>query len=413
MNDTNLASPNFKADPFPYFEWLREEAPITRAKLPDGRKAWLVTRHADGLAVLADQRFRKDAAAARAKTGAAPQWLPGSLRALSRNMLDVDEPDHRRLRNLVQKAFTPAVVEQLRPRIETLADHLIEQMANKDRLDLIRDYAAPIPVTVIADLLGIPSDVRLRFRRWSEHVVAADASAWHKLRALPAAFALVRFLKSLVRERQRNGGDDLASRLIHAHEEGDQLSADEVVAMAFLLLVAGHETTVNLIGNGLLTLLRHPEAMEQLRTQPDLIGGAVEELLRYSGPLQVATERYAADDLDFRGTLIRKGSLVLVVLASANRDAAAFEHANEFVPTRSPNRHLAFGYGIHYCLGAPLARLEAEIAFRRFIARYPPGTLHLSPKQLQWRPGLTIRGVKSLPVQVSGSLASLPTEAAK
>lgn len=396
-NDPDLASSTFKAAPYGYFAALRDHAPAHSLRLRNGATAWLVSRYDDAVTVLGDPRFAKDPAAAK---GTSPPWLPGPLRALSRNMLDVDEPDHRRLRNLVQKAFTPRVVEQMKPRIEEIAGRLLDAVGRNGTADLIADYASPIPVTVIAELLGVPERHRAKFHRWSTHLVAADTSAWHKLRAIPAGLSFILFLRRLIRSRRAALGDDLLSRLIDVHESGDRLSADELLAMAFLLLVAGHETTVNLIGNGILTLLQHPDEMARLRRDPELIGSAVEEMLRYASPLQMATERYATMEVTVAGVTIPRGALVYVVLAAANRDEAAFRDAARFDVERQPNRHLAFGHGIHYCLGASLARLEGQIAIRALLERFDDIALRPTPA-LRWRQGLVLYGVESLPVRVS------------
>jgi cytochrome P450 PksS len=396
MSDPDLASSEFKANPWDFFASLRGEQPVRSIELRNGATAWLITRYDDAMAVLADARFAKDPSKA---TGAKPPWLPGALRALSRNMLDLDEPDHRRLRNLVQKAFTPRVVEELRPRIESIAAELLDRIAHRGhRADLIADYAAPIPVTIIAELLGVRQRDRAKFQRWSSHLVAADTSAWHKLRAIPSGIAFILFLRRLIRQRRTALQDDLLSRLIEVQDEGDRLNADELLAMCFLLLVAGHETTVNLIGNGVLALLQHPEEMARLRSDPALIGPAIEEMLRYGSPLQMATERYAVDAVNVSGVTIPKGSLVYVVLAAANRDGDAFPDADRFNITRLPNRHLAFGHGIHYCLGAPLARLEGQIAIRALLDRFSEIAL-VGEARLRWRRGLVLRGVESLPVR--------------
>ncbi|HEX2120338.1 MAG TPA: cytochrome P450, partial [Thermoanaerobaculia bacterium] len=267
--------------------------------------------------------------------------------------------------------------------------------------DLIADYAGPIPVTVIAELLGVEHADRPRFHRWSRDIVAADTSARHKLRAIPSGIAFILFLRKLIRTRRAALGEDLLSRLIEVQDAGDRLTADELLAMCFLLLVAGHETTVNLIGNGMLALLKHPDQMSRLREEPALIAPAVEEMLRYGSPLQFATERYATADLEIAGLRIPRGSLVYVVLAAANRDEESFRDAARFDITREPNRHLAFGHGIHYCLGAPLARLEGQIAIRMLLERFV--SIALQPDTLlQWRPGLVLAGLEALPVTIAG-----------
>lgn len=400
--DPDLASSAFKAEPHAWWAHLREQVPVHEVRLRNGATAWLVSRYEDAVAVLGNPRFAKDPHAAKGAAGT-PFWLPGPLRALSRNMLDLDEPDHRRLRNLVQQAFTPRVVEAMRPRIEDIATSLLDAIERRgdNGADLIAEYAAPIPVTVIAELLGVPESDRPKFHRWSSALVAADTSTWHMLRAVPSGLAFVLFLNKLIRRRRLAPGDDLLSRLIQARDSGDRLSADELMAMCFLLLVAGHETTVNLIGNGILTLLENQAEMQRLRDEPQRIPAAIEEILRHSSPLQLATERYATADVEIAGVTIPGGSLVYVALASANRDERAFPDAGWFQPDRLPNRHLAFGHGIHYCLGAPLARLEGEIAIRLLLARFREIHPAETAAPLQWRRGLVLRGVESLPVVVS------------
>jgi cytochrome P450 PksS len=400
----DLASPAFKASPYEYWQMLREHAPVQRISLSGGGAAWLISRYDDAMSVLGDARFAKDPLKARADAGSTPPWMPGPLRALSRNMLDLDEPDHRRLRSLVQKAFTPRVVEEMRPRIEAIAARLLDSIErrNDGRSDLIAEFAAPLPVTVIAEMLGVPESDRVKFHRWSNHIVAADTSRWHKLRAIPSGIAFILFLRRLIRERRAAPGSDLLSRLIEVQEAGDHLSDDELLAMCFLLLVAGHETTVNLIGNGVLALLENPVQMTRLRATPELTEAAVEEMLRYHSPLQLATERYTTAELTVRGTTIPRGALVFVALSSANRDETAFADAAQFDLSRQPNRHLAFGHGIHYCLGAPLARLEGQIAIRSLLDRFSRIDLLSAPSStLRWRRGLVLRGLESLPVRLS------------
>lgn len=403
LDDPDLASSQFKAEPYGHWTLLRHLAPVHSVRLRSGALAWLVTRYDDAVAVLDNPHFVKDPRKAKGDGGSTAPWLPGPLRALSRNMLDLDEPDHRRLRNLVQKAFTPRVVEELRPRIERIATDLLDAIERRgdNGADLIAEYAAPIPVTVIAELLGVDQGDRRSFHRWSKHVVAADTSLWHKLRAIPAGFAFIVFLRRLIGQRREALRSDLLSRLIEVQEEGDRLSADELLAMCFLLLVAGHETTVSLIGNGVLALLENPEQMQRLRDEPALIAAAVEEMLRYSSPLQLATERYATAPVTVGDVTIPRGALVYVVLASANRDERVFSSPAELLPDRQPNRHLSFGHGIHYCLGAPLARLEGQIAIRLLLQRFSEIHLAGDAAHLRWRRGLVLRGVESLPVVVS------------
>jgi cytochrome P450 PksS len=321
------------------------------------------------------------------------------FRPLTRNMLDLDPPDHTRLRALVQKAFSPRLVEETRGRVQVLADDLVEAVRGRGRMDLIRDFALPIPTTVIAEMLGVPADDRHRFHRWSASMISAGSSGWRMLKAVPGALAFLRYIRRLVQARRTDPRDDLVTALVQAEDSGERLSEDELLAMVFLLLVAGYETTVNLIGNGALALLDHPGQMERLRDEPTLIRPAVEELLRYDGPLETATERYAREDVAIAGVTVPRGSMVFAALASANRDARQFADPDALDLAREPNRHLAFGLGSHYCLGAPLARLEGQVAIATLLRRLPGLRLAVPRASLRWRSGLVLRGLKSLPVE--------------
>lgn len=329
--------------------------------------------------------------------------MPAAFAPLARNMLDLDPPDHTRLRALVHKAFTPAIVEGMRARIQQLSDELIDRFRGRRAFDLIREYARPIPTTVIAEVLGVPASDRMRFQRWSGAIVAAN-SPLGIIRALPHVLFFMRYIRRLVEERRRAPREDLLTRLVAAEDSGDRLNADELVAMIFLLLVAGQETTVNLIGNGVLALLENPRQLEALRETPTMIGSAVEELLRFAGPLETATERFAREPVEYGGVTIPAGALVYAVLASANRDNEQFPYPDRLDLKRSPNRHLAFGQGLHYCLGAPLARLETQIAIGNLVAHVPDLRLALAPERLRWKRGLVLRGLRSLSLKgtVSG-----------
>jgi cytochrome P450 PksS len=394
----DIADPAFKANPWPALARLRAERPVAQVRA-GRRSAWLVTRYADAAAALKHPGLAKDKMRALGAKGL-PRWLPRFVHALSRNMLDLDDPDHRRLRALVQPAFSPRLVEGLRPRVATLSAEQLDLIAARGSTDLIADYAAPIPTTIIAELLGIPSEDRSRFRRWTERIVTADTSNWAVARALPSILAFIRYLRGLIERKKADPGDDVISALLAAEAEGDRLSSDEVMAMAFLLLVAGHETTVNLIGNGMLALLEHPDQLDRLRSDPSLIGTAVEEMLRYSGPLMIATERYAREELVIGDSTIPRGALVYVGLASADRDAAFFPDPDCFDVARQPNRHLAFGDGLHFCLGSALARMEAQIAIAAFVDRFPRVRLATGPARLKWKGGATLRGLEALPLEL-------------
>ena len=397
--DVDIASPGFKSDPYPFYARLRSEAPVHRVRLPDRQYAWLIARYDDVAAALKDERLAKDKVAALTTEQAAKQpWVPRMFRPLERNMLDTDPPDHTRLRNLVHRAFTPRLVEQMRGRIQSLADAQLDAARGRGSMDLIRDYALPIPTTIIAEMLGVPEGDRHRFHRWSRSIVAASPSGWGMLKAIPSAVAFLRYIRRLVASRRAAPRDDLLGSLVQAEEAGETLSEDELVAMVFLLLVAGHETTVNLVGNGMLALLRNPTQMERLRADPTLLKSAVEELLRYESPLATATERFAREDMTVCGVTIPRGSLVYAVIASANRDGGQFPEPDALDIGREPNRHLSFGLGPHYCLGAPLARLEGKVAIGTLLDRLPELRLAVTAESLRWRRGLVLRGLEALPV---------------
>jgi cytochrome P450 len=402
MRRADLASPAFKANPYPFYACLRAEEPVCSVLLPDKQIVWLVTRYDDVAMVLKDERFAKESSKALAPEQLAKQpWVPALFRPLTRNMLDLDPPDHTRLRALVQKAFTPRVVEQVRERIRKLTEDLLDGAIQRGRMDLVRDYALPIPTTIIAEMLGVPVQDRHKFHRWSHAIVQSNPSGWRMVRAIPNVVMFLRYIRKLVKARRAKPRDDLVSALVQVEEAGDQLSEDELLAMIFLLLIAGHETTVNLIGNGTLALLEHPDQMEKLRNDPQLIKSAVEELLRHSGPLETATERYTREDVTVANVTIPQGATVYAVLASANRDERHFANPDTLDIAREPNRHLAFGLGIHYCLGAPLARLEGQIAFDTLLRRVSALRLAVSPPALRWRRGLVLRGLEALPVKLS------------
>lgn len=396
----NFLSQEFKADPFPFYARLRAQAPVYRVTLPDKRPAWLVTRYDDALSVLKDPAFAKDRKnALTPEQWAKEPWIPGVFKPLARTMLDLDAPDHTRLRALVHRAFTPRLVEGMRARIQVVTDELLETMPRKRHVDLIADLALPLPVTMIAQVLGIPPQDRHRFHQWSRHIVSVASSAG-MLRAVPNVWAFMRYLRQLFVLRRAEPQDDLVTALVQAEEAGDSLSEDELLAMVFLLLIAGHETTVNLIGSGTLTLLQHPDQMTLLRERPELSASAVEELLRYTSPVEWATERYPREDIVIAGTTIPHGELTLAVIASANRDERQFPDPDRLDLAREPNRHLAFGQGAHYCLGAPLARLEGQIAIPSLLARFPDLRLAGGPAALRWRRGLFLHGLERLPLAV-------------
>jgi cytochrome P450 len=392
----DLTSKEFRQNPYPTYSRLRETSPVCRVRIGRGKSAWLVTRYDDVLASLKDTRFTKDQ---QSLPAAKQAWVPAVFRPLAKNMLDSDPPDHTRLRALVQKAFTPFMIETLRKRIEELTDQLIDKALRKKRFDLITEFALPLPTTIIAELVGVPAEDRNRFHRWSAKVVSLSPTAGPEmLFSIPAALAFLKYIQQQIRTRRTAPGTDLLSALIAAEETGDKLSEDELVAMIFLLLIAGHETTVNLIGNGTLALLENTEQLSKLISNPEMLKSAVEEMLRYYSPVELATERWTREDLLVAGTMIPKGELVFLGLGSANRDPTQFPEPHVFNIDRSPNRHLAFGHGAHYCLGAPLARLEAQIAFTTLLRRLPQLVMAVSRDCLKWRKGFLLRGLRQLPL---------------
>lgn len=398
----NIASPEFKANPYPFFARLRAEEPIYPVTLADKRTAWLVSRYDDVVAVLKDERFIKNRwnAMTSAQVAKMP-WIPKPFMPLMRNILDLDPPDHTRLRALVHKAFTPRLVERMRERVHAVAADLLDAALPRKQLDLIRDFALPLPTTIIAQMLGVASEDQDKFHRWSTALMTLDQTQWGMLRGLPHVMAFMRFIRKLVKARRLNPQDDLATALVQAEEAGDQLSEDELLAMIFLLLIAGHETTVNLIGNGVFALLQHPQQLERLQSDPALIKSGVEELLRFESPLYTATERFASQDTIIAGVRIPRGELVLAAIASANRDERAFQDPDTLDLARQDNKHLSFGLGVHYCLGAPLARIEGQIAIGMLVERARDFRLAVPPGALRWHRGLVLRGLENLPVQAS------------
>lgn len=393
----NIVSPQFKVNPFPFLAGLRTSQSVYRTTLPDKTPVWLITRYEDVAALLKDERFVKNRRTALTSEQLRKMpWAPPMFRPLERNMLDLDPPDHTRLRALVHRAFTPSLIGQMRDRIQALADELLDGVARKGKMDLINDYALPLPMTIITEILGVPTSDRNKFHKWSQ-VLVSLSSPNVTLRVIPSVWMFIRYLRRFLRNRRRDLRDDLTSALIQAEEAGDKLNEDELLAMVFLLLIAGHETTVNLIGTGMLALLEHPDQMNRLRQNPSMIKTAVEELLRYASPVFMSTERHAREDLNIRGVTIPRGGLTLGVIGSANRDETVFENADELDVARDPNKHLSFGQGIHFCVGAPLARLEAQIAINSLLRRMPDLHLSVTPDALRWRPSMFLRGLETLP----------------
>ena len=390
--------PEVHANPYPMYARLRAEDPIHWSPLME---AWVLTRYDDVVAVLTDSRFSADRRQARNRFAdeiARREEEFGPF-GRTRTMLTSDPPEHTRLRRLVSKAFTPRMVEGLRPRIQEIVDELLDAVAQNGRMDVIRDLAYPLPVIVIAEMLGVPPEHRDQFKHWSDEIVGALGGPLVPQETLErsrvAVHELAEYLSGVIVERRREPREDLVSGLIAAEEQGQILSEDEMLATAMLLLVAGNETTTNLIGNGMLSLLRNPDEMERLCADPSQVPAAVEELLRYDGPVQ-ATGRVAMEELEIGGQKVTKGQAVLTVLGAANRDPAQFGKPDELDLDRQPNEHVAFGDGIHFCLGAPLARAEGQIAFETLLRRFAHPRLETD--NLQWGGSFILRGLKSLPI---------------
>lgn len=389
----------FWRDPYPAYSRLRQEAPVRRVVTPDGLRVWLVTRYEDVRMVLADPRLSKELTAAQHLyvRHTAPGVTVRQVNAtVARHMLSTDPPAHTRLRKLVGKTFTTRRVENLRPRVESISTSLLDALGGRDEVDLIGEYAFPLAFTVICELLGLPQADQEQFRQWTQDY---NSSGSPEL-ANSASEAIAAYVSDLIAAQRRLPSDGLLSGLVDATDTGDQLSESELVSLVFLLLSAGHETTVNLIAGGMLALLNHPEQLALLRSDPSLLPTAVEELLRFDSPVNTATHRFTTEPITIGGTTIPLGEFVVVCLASANRDQTRFNDPDRLDVTRSANGHLSFGHGIHYCLGAPLARQEGEVAFRHWLNRYPGIELARPGQPLEYRHSLLMRGPASLPIRI-------------
>ncbi|HRQ36326.1 MAG TPA: cytochrome P450 [Chloroflexota bacterium] len=395
----DLFSATFKRDPFATFARMRQEAPIYAHVSPHGVTTWYITRYEDVLAALKDNdHFVKDVR--NTKEGKPATAVRPTLHQLiNQNMLFADPPDHTRLRALVSQAFTPRRVEQAAPRIQAAADELLDRVAGAGQLELIADYALPLPVVVICEMLGIPADDQADVADWSQAIISPGGRGLGQRIRKQKMRALVDYFERMFADRRRQPQDDLVTALVQARmAEGDRLSEAELSSMVALLLVTGHETTVNLIGNGALALLQNPAQLSWLRANAWGWGTAVEELLRYDGPVETSTTRWVRADFTFKGHSMRRGDVVRVSLASANRDATQFTDPDVLDVARADNKHLAFGHGIHYCLGAPLARLEGQIGLQTLFGRFPHLRLAVPPEELAWRPGVLFRGLDQLPL---------------
>jgi pimeloyl-[acyl-carrier protein] synthase len=394
----NPLSADLRYDPHPLFKRLREKDPVHYSEVFQG---WVVTRYDDVLSILRDSRWAADRMKiddSRIADRVNQDTVQNQV--MARTMLTVDPPDHTRLRNLVNKAFTPRSVERVRPRTQEIVDHLLDEMDGAADADVIRDLAYPLPVIVIAEMLGVPPEDRSRFKKWSSELVQTlgfDEDPEKAAIADQAVLDLVDYFREVIQQRKVEPREDLISGLIAAHEGSDALTEDEMLGTLILLLVAGNETTTNLIGNGLLSLLEHPGELERLRANPELTESAIEEMLRYEYPV-MSTVRTPLEEVQLDGKTIRSGQPVMVTIAAANRDPAQFPDPDRFDIGREGNHHVAFGHGIHFCLGAPLARAEGRAAISSLLARYPD--LRSLVTKPDWGEGIILRGLKTFPVEL-------------
>lgn len=381
---------DYLQDPYSVHARLRAQCPISAVIMPGGTPAWLVTGYSESRMALADPRLRKNPPGFHSSEDF-------SVAALEAHMLNSDPPDHERLRQLVNRAFTTRRVERLRRQITAVTAGLLDEMSAQRSVDLLTSFAFPLTVEVICELLGVPACDRENFLAWSSTIASGTAAA-EDLET--SAAMMISYFMALLSAKRREPADDLLSALVAAQIGDDSLSESELVSMAFLLLVAGHETTVNLIGNGMLALLLNPSELNRIRTDPLLLHSAVEELLRYGNPVNSATFRFADESLEISGARISRGEIVVVALSSANRDPSRYPEPDRLDVGRDSSGHLAFGHGIHYCLGAPLARLEAEIAFWELVSRFGSIRLAVPPGSLRWRSNALIHGLEALPVRL-------------
>ncbi|MFF1323788.1 cytochrome P450 [Streptomyces sp. PAN_FS17] len=380
--------------PHDVYRRLRDTAPVHRIAGADGNPAWVVTRYQDVRDALTDPRLSVDKRHAKEGNYQGLTLPP----ALDANLLNMEAPDHTRIRRLVVRAFTARRVERLRAPIRETADRLLDALGPHGTTDLIASYAAPLPITVICDLLGVPDRHRRDFRVWTDTLVAPDPSRPQDAKA--AVVAMLGFFGELLADKREEPADDLLSDLIAVRDEGDRLSEDELMSLAFLILFAGYENTVQLIGNAVLALLRHPEQLDALRADPKRIAAAVEEFHRFEGPALLAIRRFPTEDMTIGGVPVPAGETVLLSLAAANRDPARFPDPDRLDLSRDTSGHLALGHGVHHCLGAPLARAETEIALTALLERFPE--LALADGEPRWRRSLRARGLLALPVSYSG-----------
>ncbi len=383
----SLASQEFVQNKFAWFERIREEKPVYLAKI-SVLKIYTVSRYEDCTNILKDPRVLRNRSTA---TGGSrfPFPLPKSIQVIAESMITEDDPNHRRLRELVRRAFRPQAIDALTEQIDRYSHELLDELAERKEFDLQKDYALKIPVRMIGDMLGIKREDMPKFVG-TFSVLTEGFSGWRLMRTLFKDMPdSIKFVRQLIQDKAASPEDDILSHLIQAEDDGDKLTEDELVAMVFLLIAAGYETTVHLISNGVLTLLQHPQQLEQLRAEPRLINSAVEEILRHRGPVQSTKPGYATQDIELHGITIPKGKPIMPLFGAANHDPRVFDHPQIFDITRTPNHHLGFGHGMHFCLGAHLARAEARLGLLNLIQRLPNLQLGVaeSALQLQTLPG--------------------------
>lgn len=394
----DLSSPEFKKNAHEIYKQLRKDDPLHEITMPDGQRAWLTTRYDDAVQTLKDnERFTKNLRSLSPEDYAA--FMPEKeMDLISRQMLSTDPPDHTRLRSIVSKAFSPQMIEEMREEIQRITDDLIDRIQEKGSMEVIEDFAFPLPIIVISQMMGIPEDDHYLFKKWSNDFIESANNREKMKDAFPSIQAFGIYIEELIAERRKNPGSDLISMLIHAHDSGDKLTTEELSSTIWLLIVAGHETTVNLIGNGLLALLENPDQMRLWQSDQTLTSSGIEELLRYYSPVEIATARWASRDFSWHGKNVSKGDLIFVGLAAANRDSEQFEDPDRLDITRMKNKHIAFGNGIHFCLGAPLARLEGKIALSTLIRRLPNLQIDTASEEFKWHSGILMRGLERFPV---------------
>jgi cytochrome P450 len=376
---------------------LAAQGPMQQVRLPSGAIGRLVTGHEAARAALTHPAIRKGGPSRAPHAGELP---PGIAAAINHHMLGMDPPDHTRLRKLVSAAFTHRRTEALAPGVQQLTDDLLDRLADRDEADLITAFAYPLPIAVICRLLGVPDADHHLFRQWTAPLVVGGNMAGVQAYTA-AATALVAYVRELLAEKRRRPADDLLSALVAVRDGGDRLTEDELTSMVYLLLLAGHETTVNLIGNGVLALLTHPDQLALLRAEPERLPAAVEELLRFDGPLQSAVPAVATEPVQIAGVTVPAGAPVVVALLAANRDPDRLARPDRLDVTRPDVLgHLAFGHGVHHCLGAPLARLEGRIALGSLVARFPRLRLAVPAAEIERTQGLLMNGLAALPVRL-------------